>query len=72
MGFQNIAGLRGVVGAIDGTHIRISRPYVDEEVYVNRKGYHSTNVQVCNLQNCAIMPEILLLLINFKIINIFY
>lgn len=46
MGFQNIAGLRGVVGAIDGTHIRISRPHVNEEVYVNRKGYHSINVQV--------------------------
>ncbi|XP_063846915.1 putative nuclease HARBI1 isoform X1 [Scylla paramamosain] len=36
----------GVVGVIDGTHIRIVAPHVDEHVYVNRKRYHNINVQV--------------------------
>ncbi|XP_063885418.1 putative nuclease HARBI1 [Scylla paramamosain] len=36
----------GVVGTIDGTHIRIVAPSVDEHLYVNRKRYHSINVQI--------------------------
>ncbi|XP_045107685.1 putative nuclease HARBI1 [Portunus trituberculatus] len=44
--FAHIAGFPGVVGAIDGTHMRIVAPKEQEEVYVNRKGYHSINVQV--------------------------
>ena len=32
--------------AIDGTHIRIKSPSEDEHLYVNRKNYHSVNVQV--------------------------
>ena len=39
----------GVIGCIDGTHIRILAPHVDENDFVNRKGFHSINVQgVCN------------------------
>ena len=41
----------GVFGCIDGTHIRISRPHEWEASYVNRKGYHSINVQVFILFN---------------------
>ncbi len=44
--FMRIAGFPGVVGAIDGTHVRIISPTVNEEAYVNRKGFHSINVQV--------------------------
>ena len=36
----------GVIGCIDGTHIRIQKPRQFENAYVNRKGYHSINVQV--------------------------
>lgn len=36
----------GVVGTIDGTHIRIMTPSVNEHLYVNRKRYHSINVQI--------------------------
>nr|CAH0108003.1 unnamed protein product [Daphnia galeata] len=50
-GFTEIANLRGVVGSVDGTHIRIARPHHDEEIYVNRKGYHSINVQgICDAE----------------------
>ena len=36
----------GVIGAIDGTHIPIIAPAKDEHLFVNRKGFHSINVQV--------------------------
>jgi hypothetical protein len=44
--FADIANIPGVVGCIDGTHIRICRPQQFEEAFVNRKNYHSINVQV--------------------------
>ncbi|XP_045129081.1 putative nuclease HARBI1 [Portunus trituberculatus] len=44
--FMAIAGFPGVVGVIDGTHVRIVAPKDDEYAYVNRKRYHSINVQV--------------------------
>ncbi len=44
--FMHIAGFPGVVGVIDGTHVRIIAPSEDEDAYVNRKRYHSINVQV--------------------------
>ena len=34
----------GVIGCVDGTHIRLQRPSQNEADYVNRKGYHSVNV----------------------------
>lgn len=43
------SGIPGIVGCIDGTHIRIQAPSEHEYLYLNRKGYHSLNVQlVCN------------------------
>ncbi|XP_052806482.1 putative nuclease HARBI1 [Mya arenaria] len=35
-----------VVGVIDGTHIRIQAPSEHKPSFVNRKGFHSINVQV--------------------------
>ena len=47
--FFEKAGFPNVIGAIDGTHIRIVKPNRDEYQYVNRKLYHSLNVQaVCD------------------------
>ncbi len=47
--FFDIGGLPRVVGAIDGTHIAIRRPCINEHVFVNRKRFHSLNVQaVCD------------------------
>ena len=36
-----------VKGLIDGTHIKVLRPKEHEAAFVNRKDYHSINVQVC-------------------------
>ena len=36
----------GVVGVVDGTHIRIQRPHDFEYSYVNRRNYHSINCQM--------------------------
>ena len=50
---KNAFYLRGgfpcVIGCVDGTHIRIQAPSQHENDYVNRKGFHSINVQgTCN------------------------
>ncbi|XP_066589340.1 putative nuclease HARBI1 [Prorops nasuta] len=46
---KNEYGFPKVIGAIDGTHIKIAAPKVNSEAYVNRKGYHSLQLQaVCN------------------------
>lgn len=48
-GFYQRRRFPGVIGCIDGTHIRITAPSEDESDFVNRKGFHSVNVQVvCN------------------------
>lgn len=38
--------LPGVIGYVDGTHVAIRAPSEREDVFVNRKGYHSMNVQI--------------------------
>nr|CAI5859964.1 unnamed protein product [Callosobruchus analis] len=49
--FEQKAGFPNVIGAIDGTHIKIRKPKTDSESYINRKGFYSVNLQaVCNLQ----------------------
>lgn len=45
--FSSIAGFPNVLGCVDGTQIKIIKPRQHEADYVNRKGYHSLNVQVC-------------------------
>lgn len=48
-GFYRIAGMPGVIGCVDGTHLAIRRPTVDNpEIFRCRKGFFSINVQaVC-------------------------
>ena len=53
--FMRLSGLPGIIGCIDGTHIRIQGPTEHENDYENRKGYHSINVQVVCDDNYMIM-----------------
>ena len=44
-GFERICCFPQVVGAVDGTHIEIRAPTECPEDYVNRKGFHSIQLQ---------------------------
>ena len=44
--FSRIANFPRVIGVIDGTHIPIKAPSLDEQVYINRKQFHSMNMQI--------------------------
>ena len=45
--FKEIANFPGVIGVVDGTHIRIqNQPGADGGLYINRKGWPSINVQI--------------------------
>ena len=47
--FQQISGMPVVLDAIDGSHIPMIAPSIDEYAYVNRKQYHSINMQaICD------------------------
>lgn len=47
-------GLPRVCGCVDGTHVKILSPKDFEEEFVNRKGYHSLNVQLVTTGNLLI------------------
>lgn len=36
----------GIVGCIDGTHIKLSKPSTDESLFLNRKGTFSVNAMI--------------------------
>jgi len=44
--FEEASGFPNIIGAIDGTHIRIEAPKKNPVDYINRKGYHSIQLQV--------------------------
>ena len=44
--FEEQRGFPGILGAIDGTHILIQAPLKDPEQYINRKSFHSVQLQV--------------------------
>lgn len=44
--FKKTCGFPNVIGAIDGTHIKIRAPSTDSASYINRKGFASLNLQV--------------------------
>lgn len=53
--FQRISGLDGVIGAIDGCHIRVQRPPIRGGDYINRKSYYSVLLQgIVNDEGCFI------------------
>lgn len=42
--FREKNGFPGIIGLIDGTHIKIDKPEEDPDSYINRKGYYSIQV----------------------------
>lgn len=48
-GFEVASSFPKVIGAIDGTHINIPAPHNEPASYVNRKGHHSIQLQVCHV-----------------------
>lgn len=51
-GFFRVSGFPREIGAIDGNHTSIKAAHINPPIYVNKKGYHSINVQaVCNSEN---------------------
>lgn len=44
--FEEEGGFPGIIGVVDGTHIRIRAPEQEPEAYINRKKFHSINVQL--------------------------
>ena len=61
--FEDEGRFPGVIGLIDGTHIRIRAPENEPEAYINRKKFHSLNVQV-ELKKCVSLNEPTLLLLT--------
>ena len=58
-GFFRIGGFPCVIGCVDGTHVKITAPSLNEPDYINRKGFHSINVQaICNHEGeqCKCQP----------------
>ncbi|XP_032688007.1 putative nuclease HARBI1 [Odontomachus brunneus] len=43
--YEEEKGFPGIIGAIDGTHIRINKPIEDPDSYINRKQYFSLHIQ---------------------------
>ncbi|KAL3854197.1 hypothetical protein ACJMK2_013475 [Sinanodonta woodiana] len=56
-GFYMISGFPNVIGTIYGTVIRIQAPISNEQDYVDRKGFHSLNVQVHNTGRIYIVQD---------------
>ncbi|KAJ1120836.1 hypothetical protein NDU88_008985 [Pleurodeles waltl] len=44
--FYALGHILNIIGAIDGTHVALVPPHRSEQVYRNRKSYHSMNVQM--------------------------
>ena len=52
--FYDVANFPGILGCIDGTHVPIIAPAEDEQLFINRKNFHSINVQaICNADGCS-------------------
>ncbi|XP_044760706.1 putative nuclease HARBI1 [Coccinella septempunctata] len=53
--FYNATRIPGGIGIIDCTHVAIVMPSEEEHIYVNRKNYHSLNVQLICDESLKIM-----------------
>lgn len=48
--FYNKCGIPGVIGAVDGTHIQLMRPTINEHLYLGRKLKHSINAMAVSCE----------------------
>ncbi|XP_040184134.1 putative nuclease HARBI1 [Rana temporaria] len=56
--FYNLAGVPGVLGVVDCTHVTIKAPNSEDLSYVNRRGLHSLNcLLVCDSQGVLLWAE---------------
>ncbi|XP_053552478.1 putative nuclease HARBI1 [Bombina bombina] len=56
--FYNVAGVPGVLGVVDCTHVTIKAPNAEDLSYVNRKGLHSLNcLLACDAQGLLLWAE---------------
>ncbi|XP_017469156.1 PREDICTED: putative nuclease HARBI1 [Rhagoletis zephyria] len=44
--FHQNFGIPGVIGCVDGTHIKITKPHKDSSLFYNRKDYFSINAMI--------------------------
>lgn len=66
--FFNIAACPNIIGAIDGTHVKIKCPGGDNAVqFINRKGFYSLNVQVTVTTAFSWLAWHILHMLSFKI-----
>lgn len=47
----------GAMASIDGTPVPIRAPWVNEDAFVNRHGYHSLNVMIVGVTIIKCIPE---------------
>ena len=70
--FYDIGNIPNIFGLIDGTHVRIIAPSQHEDQFVNRKGYHSINVQVVvNADSHSLFtkfPALIMFVISYHIL----
>lgn len=56
--FYGLAGMPGVLGVVDCTHVAIKAPNAEDLSYVNRKGLHSLNcLMVCDARGVLLSAE---------------
>ncbi|KAI1900376.1 hypothetical protein AGOR_G00049320 [Albula goreensis] len=56
--FFRLAGFPGIVGALGCTHIAIRPPQLLPNLYLNRKGFHSMNLQITVTPDCRITSAV--------------
>jgi len=52
--FYNKFRIPGITGCIDGTHVKIVKPSVDEHLFFNRKGYFSLHAMIVSKEMCIV------------------
>lgn len=61
--FMEARHFPGIIGVVDCTHVEILRPAIEEHNYLNRKGYHSKNIQI--VISCLLKKNKRKLILNF-------